>query len=47
VNRKSKGAGVARSIFRNAHFLQPLFRRLYVVAVLVSLKPDSMLNVEI
>jgi len=32
-----------RSIFRNAYFLQPLFWRLYVVALLVALKPDSML----
>jgi len=34
----------ARSIFRNAYFLQPLFWRFYVVAVLVTLKPDSTLN---
>jgi len=33
--------------FRNAYFLQPLFWRLYVAAVLVTLKLDSTLNVEI
>jgi len=50
VDRKSKGRRFefcARSIFRNAYFLQPLFWRLCVVAVLVTLKPDSTLNVEI
>jgi len=31
---------------RNAYLLQPLFWRLYVVAVLETLKPDSTLNVE-
>jgi len=36
-----------RSIFRNAYFLQPLFWRLYVVADLVTLKPDNTLNSEI
>jgi len=37
----------AKSVFRNAYFLQPLFWRICVVAVLVTLKPDSTLNVEI
>jgi len=37
----------AWSIFRNAYFFQSLFWRFYVVAVLVTLKPDSTLNVEI
>jgi len=37
----------ASSIFRNAYFLQPLFGRFYVVAVMVTLKPDSTLYVEI
>jgi len=47
---KSKGRrfeSCARSIFRNAYFLQPLFWQLNVVAVLVTLKPDSTLNVEV
>jgi len=40
VDQKSKGRRFefcARSIFRNDYFLQPLFSRLYVVAVLVIL----------
>jgi len=37
----------ARSSFRNAYLLQPLFWRLYVVAALVTLKSVSTLNVEI
>jgi len=49
VDQKSKGRrfeSCARTIFRNAHFMQPLFWRLYVVAVLITLKPDGTLNVE-
>jgi len=32
------------TIFRNDYFLQPLFWRLYVVAVLVTLKPDTLIT---
>jgi len=49
VDRKPKDRrfeSCARSIFRNAYFLQLLFWRLYVVAVLLTFKPNSTLNVE-
>jgi len=33
-------------VFRNAYFLQPLFCRLYAVAVLVTLKPELRLTLK-
>jgi len=50
VDRKFKGRrfeSCGKLIFCNAYFLQRLFWRLYVVVVLVTLKPNSTLNVEI